>query len=79
MMLLPKSDKFVEVLRRDRKYMPYVRFASIRRPRCVYSVRQRNAPIEAQIRYDLDFGVETVNVPWLVIHRVGYEPDAAEP
>jgi len=64
--------------RRNRKHMARICLASVARPDCTGSIRQRNRTILAKIDDRFYLRVETVHVPWLVIHRVRHKPYAAE-
>jgi hypothetical protein len=56
--------------------MAHIRFASVAWPYSVAPASERDRSIQAKI--GLDSGVETVNVPGRVVHRVGRKSNAVK-
>jgi hypothetical protein len=79
MMLLPKDYKFVEMLHGYCQNMAHIGLTSLAWPDSVCPVRKRDRAIRAKIGDDFDLGIETMHMPWLVVHPVNHEPDAVEP
>jgi len=78
-MFLPKLNELVEVPGSHRENVSDIGAACACWTDRVLSVCQCYVAVWKQIEDDFDFGIESINMPWLMVHGLDDEANAFEP
>ena len=78
-MFLPKSFQFVKVLSGNRQHMTNIGLAAVAWLDGVRPVGEGDTAAGEQVDDDLDFRVEAMDMPGLMVHGVDDEPYAFKP
>lgn len=78
-MFLPKLNELVKVPGSHRENVSDIGAACACWTDRVLSVCQCYVAVWKQIEDDFDFGIESMNMPWLMVHGIDDEANAFEP